>query len=88
MSKGNLDKSRYQRQLKGSGQTSGRGQAQVVRGQGRRESQEKAQLRLEGDEIDAKFGFHRMKEGPKRLGWLLNYLPIVRNYFILFDTLE
>lgn len=70
-----MSESRYQRQLRGSGTS----QAQVVRGQGRKESQEKVQLRLDGDEIDAKFGFNRMKDGPKRVGWLLNYLPIVSN---------
>jgi hypothetical protein len=70
--------SRYQRQLKG-GAGSGTSQAQVVRGggQGRKESQEKIQQRLDGDEIDAKFGYVRIKDGPKRIGWLLNYLPIV-----------
>jgi hypothetical protein len=80
---------RYQRQLKGSG-GSGTSQAQVVRGlggqSGRRESSEKVQQRLDGDEIDTKFGFVRIKEGPKRIGWLLNYLPIVSSR-LLYDVM-
>ena len=28
------------------------------------------------DSIDRHFGFDRIVEGPPRLGWLLNYLPI------------
>ena len=69
--------SRYQRQLRGNNQSNGKAQSSVVRNNGRKESLEKTQLRMEGDEIDSKFGFDRMKDGPTRLGWLLNYLPIV-----------
>ena len=32
--------------------------------------------RENGDSIDSQFGFDRVSDGPPRLGWLLNYLPI------------
>ena len=75
---GNKQPSRYQQQLKGKqGQSSIRLQGQSERaGSGRRENADRAMQRREGDEIDSRFGFERLKEGPERLGWLLNYLPI------------
>jgi DNA polymerase epsilon subunit 1 len=74
---GGKQQSRYQLQMKGKqGQSSIRLQGQSERGLGRKESSDKAIQRREGDEIDAIFGFERLKEGPERLGWLLNYLPI------------
>ena len=65
----------YQRQLKGSGKSS-RSESFNNRSGGSL-FRERAQQRLEGDEIDLKFGFDRLKEGPCKLGWLLNYLPVV-----------
>ena len=69
---------RYQKQLKGrQGQSSVRLQGQSERPQfGKREDVNRAQLRIEGDIIDNKFGFDRFKEGPTRVGWLLNYLAV------------
>lgn len=69
--------SNYQRQLKGgkSGHTS-KLQGQTVRSYGKLESSDRLRLRLEGDDIDSKFGFDRVKDGPPRLGWLLNFMPI------------
>jgi DNA polymerase epsilon subunit 1 len=43
---------------------------------GNRYEENREQLRLQGDDIDANFGFGRLYDGPSRLGWLLNYLPI------------
>jgi DNA polymerase epsilon subunit 1 len=40
---------------------------------GRRENVDRERLRREGDEIDYKFGFESLKDGPDRLGWLLNW---------------
>ena len=69
--------SRYQRQLKGGKQYTSRLQGQSERiGNGRKETIDRTQARIEGDEIDAKFGFERKKDGEDRLGWLLNYLII------------
>ena len=34
---------------------------------------DRERLRREGDDIDYKFGFERLKDGPDRLGWLLNW---------------
>ena len=73
-------KTTYQQQLKGN--SKGQGAYRVVQGQtehatvGRRETQDRVRLREEGDSIDEKFGFFRYDDGPERLGWLLNYLPI------------
>lgn len=71
--------SRYQQQLKGKGGGGAgtvRVQGMVERAAGRRGGAEKTQSRLDGDVIDAKFGFERFKEGSPRLGWLLNYMAI------------
>lgn len=68
--------SRYQQQLKGN---SGGGGRTVIQGQAQRAtytSRHGAELLARGDEIDLKFGFERLKDGPERVGWLLNYLPI------------
>ena len=76
----NYGKTTYQQQLKGN--YKGQGSYRVVQGQtehvnaGRRETQDRTRLREEGDFIDEKFGFFRYDDGPERLGWLLNYLPI------------
>ena len=51
----------------------------VVQGQTQRvgyTSKTAAEQLAKGDDIDAKFGFERLREGPTRVGWLLNYLPI------------
>ena len=67
---------KYQQQMKGKGYSSSKQQGQTIRAYGRQESSQRTALRLEGDEIDKKFGFDRMTEGEPRLGWLLNFLPI------------
>ena len=75
---GGQGKTSYQRQLKGGstkGQnlfTSNNNSKNSDRSGGRDRNQE----RLEGDEIDLKFGFDRIKEGSTRVGWLLNFLPV------------
>ena len=78
--------SKYQLQQKGKpsegkhrGQSAVRLQGQAERrvGGGARASAEQLRQRREGDAIDAVFGFNRIKEGPTRTGWLLNYMPIV-----------
>jgi hypothetical protein len=54
---------KYQQQLKGKqGQGSVRIQGQIEKKTYSKSSQEKIQARLDGDEIDAKFGFDRLKE--------------------------
>ena len=67
----------YQRQMsKGSNKFS-KVQGQTVRvQQGSAGSGDRTRFRLEGDDIDNNFGFERLKEGPARLGWLLNFMPI------------
>lgn len=38
-------------------------------GHGKRESGKHEQMRKDAEDIDAKFGFERLKEGPPRIGW-------------------
>ena len=74
--------SKYQKQMKGGkapASTRLQGQSERVHG-GRKENVDRAQIRQDGDEIDLKFGFERMKNGvPDRMGWLLNYLVTSMN---------
>jgi hypothetical protein len=51
---------------------------QLERTSGRKENIDRAAIRLEGDEIDSKFGFDRMKEGPERLGYNLIYVCVFK----------
>jgi len=54
---------KYQQQLKGkAGQSSVRVQGQLERRGPTKTSSEKAKMRADGDEIDAKFGFNRFTE--------------------------
>ncbi len=77
--------SKYQQQLRGSGRGGDSAGLVRVQGQlerrGRKENSDRARQRLEGDRIDEIFGFKRLTEGLPRLGWLLNYLPIVSSHF-------
>ena len=74
--------SKYQKQMKGGkapASTRLQGQSERVHS-GRKENVDRAQIRRDGDEIDLKFGFERMKNGvPDRMGWLLNYLVTSMN---------
>ncbi len=55
--------SKYQQQLKGKvGQSAVRVQGQLERRGPVKSSSEKAKMRTDGDEIDAKFGFNRFTE--------------------------
>jgi hypothetical protein len=55
--------SKYQQQLKGKvGQSAVRLQGQLERRGPMKSSSEKAKMRADGDEIDAKFGFNRFTE--------------------------
>lgn len=65
--------SRYQQQLKGKASSSSSSSSRNT--SYRKDYTERAN-RLEGDDIDAIFGFARFTEGTKKLGWLLNYLPL------------
>lgn len=75
---------KYQKQLKGTSsfkKTQGQTERRV-----NTESSDRTRQRLENDRIDSIFGFDRLVEGLPRLGWLLNYLPIVScflSYFFL-----
>ena len=68
----NNQQSRYQRQMQGKQGGQGKqGQSSTVRVQGQLEKSVKFNadrdaMRIEGDVIDSKFGFDRMKEGPDR----------------------
>lgn len=75
---GGQGKTNYQRQLKGGGGGGTKGQNLFTNSNSASRSggRDRNQERLEGDEIDLKFGFDRIKEGPTRLGWLLNFLPV------------
>ena len=55
------DQSRYQRQMK-QPQTSSRLQGQVVRTAGKKANKTRQRQRQEGDAIDEKFGFERLKQ--------------------------
>lgn len=90
-------KTKYQKQLKGNqkntsnsggGERSGSGSNingnKITR---RVNPIDRLKQREDGDLIDSKFGFNRYVEGSPRLGWLLNYLPMVifiSSYFFLF----
>lgn len=71
---GGQGKTTYQRQLKGGGTT--KGQNLFTNSNRPSMGRDRNQERIEGDEIDLKFGFDRVREGPTRLGWLLNFLPV------------
>lgn len=74
---GGQGKTNYQRQLKGGGGgTKGQNLFTNSNSASRSGGRDRNLERLEGDEIDLKFGFDRIKEGPTRLGWLLNFLPV------------
>eukprot|EP01038_Epipyxis_sp_PR26KG_P011543 gene11543-15462_t len=64
---------KYQKQQKGGGE---KGYNRQLTARGRELNGEKTRARLEGDKIDLMFGFDRLVEGPSRVGWLLNYLPV------------
>ena len=80
--------SKYQQQLKGGNHRGGRGGAQ---GQAQRSTygsrQGGADTLARDDEIDAKFGFERLGEGPSRRGWLLNYFSSRYTIISNFTTL-
>lgn len=86
--------SKYQQQLRGSSKDGAglvRVQGQLER-RGPKQNTERTRQRLEGDTIDEIFGFKRLTEGLPRVGWLLNYLPIVSffsfsNLFVPFSEL-
>src|SRR5258706_10533575 len=40
------------------------------------------------DEIDEKLGFHRVSDGPKREGWMVNMHPVSCASFILLITTD
>lgn len=66
----NNQQSRYQRQMQGKqGQSSVRTQGQSEKGI-RKENVDRNAMRLAGDAIDEKFGFHRMKDGPERFVYI------------------
>lgn len=88
-------KTKYQKQLKGnSGGGRGGGGSGINGGQNKQKSDkittrrynpiDRLKQREDGDIIDLKFGFNRYIEGSPRLGWLLNYLPMVNFIYFIF----
>ena len=64
--------SRYLNQLKGKSSAGAGGN------RNNKNSQANLAQTFHGDSIDEKFGFVRYINGPPKIGWMLNYIPVVK----------